>query len=120
MEDAALAKAKVSALMAGFIRDLEGSAFPDASKLDPNTLSLEPGTLRVLPAGADITFSPTSDISGLSQFMKHIQRSISAGAGTPYNLVCDDLEGVNYSSARVGLQNFWRRCAAIRSSILAA
>jgi lambda family phage portal protein len=120
LEDAALAKARTTALFAGFVRDLEGTGFPDTERGNPNDLSLEPGTMRVLPPGTDITFAPTSDMSGLAGFMKHILRSIAAGSGTPYNLIADDLEGVNYSSARVGLQNFWRRCGAIRSSILAA
>jgi lambda family phage portal protein len=54
------------------------------------------------------------------RFFKHILREIAAGSGTPYPLIAEDLEGVNYSSARVGLQQFWRRCDAIRSSILTA
>jgi lambda family phage portal protein len=118
LEDAALAKAKTTALLAGFLKDLDGTAMPDIKAGNPAELSLEPGTIRALPPGADITFSPTSDFTGIGELLKHFLRSIASGTGAPYPLIAENLSDVNYSSARVGLQNFWRRCAAIRSSLL--
>jgi lambda family phage portal protein len=116
VEDAAIMKAKTTALLAGFIRDLEGGSAAD--DLASGELSLEPGTLRRLPPGQDITFSPTSDMSGLNDFLKHMARTIGSGVGVPYELLTGDLSGVNYSSAKLGLEAFKRRCLAIRASLL--
>ena len=112
-QDAAIMKAKVTALMCGFIR---GST--DSADLASGELSMEPGTLRKLPPDADITFSPTSDMDGLNAFLTHMARSISSGVGCPYELVTGDLSNTNYSSARLGLQSFVRRVRAVRSSVL--
>jgi lambda family phage portal protein len=116
-EDAALAKAKVACLLAGFIRSLEGGPGDDLAE---GEMSLEPGVLRRLRAGEDITFSPTGDFEGLNGFLTHTQRSICAGIGVPYELGCADLSTVNYSSAKLGLESFKRRCRALRSSVLEA
>lgn len=116
-EDAAVMKAKVNALVAGFIRDLEGHATDDAINAE---LQWVPGTLRRLRAGEDITWSPTTDMEGLNGFLTHLARSVCAGAGVPFELVTGDLSQVNYSSAKVGLENFKRRCRAIRASVLVA
>ena len=111
-QDAAITKAKVTALMCGFIRGT------DSADLASGELSMEPGTLRKLPPDADITFSPTSDMSEINGFLTHMARSISAGVGAPYELVTGDLSNTNYSSARLGLQSFVRRVKAVRSSVL--
>jgi lambda family phage portal protein len=116
-EDAAVMKAKVNALVAGFIRDLDGHATDDAVNAH---LEWEPGTLRRLRTGEDITWSPTTDMEGLNGFLTHLARSVCAGAGVPFELVTGDLSQVNYSSARVGLQSFNRRVRAVRASVLIA
>jgi lambda family phage portal protein len=113
-QDAAIMKAKTTALLCGFIRNLDGSGEDLAS----GELSLEPGILRRLRQGEDITFSPTSDMDGLNGFLVHMARSIASGAGVPYELACGDLSEVNYSSAKLGLEAFKRRCRAIRASVL--
>ena len=114
-QDAAVMKAKVSCLMAGFIRDLDGAGGGD---LASGELSLEPGVLRRLRAGEDVTFSPTGDFEGLNGFLVHMARSISAGAGVPYEFATGDLSNTNYSSAKYGGEGFKRRCRAIRASVL--
>jgi len=116
LEDAALMKAKTTALLAGFIRDLEGTSATD--DLAFGDLSLEPGTLRRLAPGQDVTFSPTSDMSGLNDFIKHMTRTVSAGSGIPYAILANDLSDTNYSSGKLGLEAFKRRCLAIRASLL--
>jgi len=113
-QDAAIMKAKTTALLAGFIRSLDGGGDDIAA----GELSLEPGTLRRLPQGDDIVFSPTSDMESLNGFLTHMARSIASGAGCPHELVTGDLSQVNYSSAKLGLEAFRRRCKAIRSSVL--
>lgn len=114
-ESAAVTKVKISCLLAGFIRSLEGGPGDDLAE---GELSLEPGVLRRLRAGEDISFSPTSDMESLNGFLTHMTRAISTGAGVPYELAAGDLSQVNYSSAKLGLENFKRRCKAIRASVL--
>jgi lambda family phage portal protein len=116
LEDAALAKAKTTALLAGFITDLEGTS--DTDDLASGDLSLEPGMLRRLPAGQSIQFSPTSDMAGLNDLVKHMARTIGAGSGVPYAILTGDLSDTNYSSGKLGLEAFKRRCLAIRASLL--
>ena len=74
--------------------------------------------LRRLPAGQSIQFSPTSNMAGLNNLVKHMARTIGAGSGVPYAILTGDLSDTNYSSGKLGLEAFKRRCVAIRASIL--
>lgn len=118
LEDALLARINVSALFAGFISDPGGqSGFTD-SAAGPADLSLEPGTMRVLPVGTEVTFPQVPDATGAAEFLRHMVRSVAAGGGIPFELISADLSTVNYSSARLGLEQFKRRCAALQSILL--
>jgi len=116
LEDAALVKAKTSALLCGFIKSLDGSGTTaaDLAAVQP----MEPGALTELPIGTDVSFSPTSDMAGLDSFTKHMVRSIAAGVGLPYALLSGDYSDSNYSSSRLAMQSFIRRVKATRSSLL--
>jgi capsid protein len=52
--------------------------------------------------------------------MRQVLRQIGAGTGIPYELLSGDLSQVNYSSAKAGFSLFYRRCKAIRASLLQA
>lgn len=123
-EDAVLARANTAALFCGFIRDLDnaGSMANDApvnAGATGNQLSMEPGSLRVLPPGTDITFpSNLPDISSMAEFLKHMLRSIASGGGVPSSLLTGDLSDVNYSSSRLGLEQFKRSVVGIQKSLL--
>jgi lambda family phage portal protein len=120
LEDAVLAKARTNALFSGFIRDIDGSSgLTGDTGVDPATLSLEPGALRLLPPGADVTFTPTTDQSGIDGVLKHMLRTTAAGVGAPYELVAGDLSEVNFSSARLGLEAFKRRVGHIQQAHIA-
>jgi capsid protein len=104
LEDAALARANTAALFCGFVRDVDNTSGivgdlhtgPDGKP----TLSMEPGELRRLPPGTDITFPANiPDLAGLGDFLKHMLRSIASGGGVPASLLAGDLSDVNYSSA---------------------
>jgi lambda family phage portal protein len=119
LEDAALKKAQISCLFAGFIRDLDNaSGLAGDGKVDPATLSIEPGSLRVLPGGADVTFTQPSDMQGIDGTLKHMARSACAGASVPYMLASGDLAETSFSSAQVGQQAFRRRIRAFQSNCL--
>ncbi len=108
LSDALLVGAKVSAMLAGFVTDgsaMGGSAFPDAQG-DIADLSLEPGTIRILPAGTDIKFSAPDQAKDGIPFAKLILGQVAAGMGVPTHLLDNDLTGANYSSLRAGLLPF--------------
>ncbi|MGH6866089.1 MAG: phage portal protein [Methyloceanibacter sp.] len=119
LEDAGLTKAKSSALVCGVIRDVDGqsSAVADLNAMMP----LEPGAMvGPLPPGADIAWTPVSDMSALDSFTRHMVRSVAAGVGIPYALLSGDYSDSNYSSSRLAMQSFIRRVKAVRASILTA
>ena len=120
LEDAAIKKAQVAALMTGFVRDVGDSTgiVGEASKIDPAQLSLEPGTLRVLPPGTDVSFTPSTDVSSLAEILRHMARSACAGSGVPYVLAASDLGETNFSSAQIGMTIFKRRMRAFQQNHL--
>lgn len=122
LEDAALVKAKVSTLFAGFVKDLDGSSglAAEATKVDPASISLEPGTLRFLPPMSEVQFTPVADQSTLPDLLRHFQRTIAAGGGLPYEVLSGDMSQVNYSSIRFGFSQFQRRIKAIQGTLLVA
>jgi lambda family phage portal protein len=116
LEDAGLVKAKTSAMLCAFIKSLDGTGTvaEGMEKLMP----MEPGASIELPVGTDVSFTPTSDMQGLGDFTRHMQRTVASGVGLPYELLAGDLSQVNYSSAKLGLEAFKRRVKGIRASIL--
>ncbi len=119
--DALLMREKVAALMTGFIRDPEGTGagFDGEASGSALNVALEPGAMRVLPPGADVTFSGAS--SGLSQsvgFLRAQDREIAAGVGLTYEQLTGDLSEATYSSARVGLLEFRRRAEMLQRVLI--
>lgn len=120
LEDALTTRARVAALFAGFLHDVEGSSGLGTGTVDPQELSMEPGTVRILPAGSTIEFPSLPDSGDAQTLLRHLLRSIAAGCGLPFELVSGDLSQVNYSSAKLGLESFKRRVTALRASLLTA
>jgi len=119
--DALLMQLKVAALVTGFIRDPEGAAagFEGETSASSINVALEPGAMRVLPAGADVAFSnPGQGLSQADQFLKMQDREIAAGVGLTYEALTGDLSGANYSSARVGLLEFRRRAEMLQRVLI--
>jgi len=100
--DAMLMRAKIAALHAGFILDAEGAAPYDGSQ-DGAALevSLEPGSMPVLPPGKAIEFFPLPDQGGAASLMAAQLRLVASGAGVTYEALTGDYSQVNYSSARM-------------------
>lgn len=116
LEDAMLVGAKVSAMLMGFLVDLNATG-PDPLA-DPNlgtqrdsiySGGLEPGTIKRLGFGQDIKFSSPQQVSTSIDLAKLNIRQIAAGLGCPEFLVSGDLSQANYSSLRAGLVTFKRR-----------
>ncbi len=63
----------------------------------------EPGIFETLPAGYKFSsFLPEHPTAQYGAFIKGSLRGVSAGLGVSYNSLANDLEGVNFSSMRVG------------------
>lgn len=121
--DALLMQLKVSSLMTGFIRDPEGGAagFEDGAQGAAVNVSLEPGAMRILPPGADVTFSnPGTGLSQAVEFLRAQDREIAAGTGLTFEQLTGDLGEANYSSARVGLLEFRRRVEMLQRTLIEA
>jgi lambda family phage portal protein len=121
VEDAIIARLHCAALFGGFLHREMGAAGLAESDRHAEGIEngLEPGVVVDL-GESNITFPevPSADVA--PDFLKHMLHEIAAGIGLPYELVVGDLASVNYSSAKVGLENFKRRCCAIRASLLVA
>ncbi|MFB6448935.1 phage portal protein [Bradyrhizobium tunisiense] len=114
--DASIVKLKTTAVLTAFIRDPEGYMLKD----HPLLPMLEPGAIMRLPEGADVQFSPTSDMASLSEVLTHIERMICSGAGVPAFFATGDYGAVNYSAGKLALASFQRRIKAIQHNHLVA
>lgn len=103
---------KVAALHAGFLVDQNGAGEPFEG--DPSDMSLEPGTLRRLPAGFDIRFSSPQQANEVAAFLRFNLQMLAAGLGLPEHMLSGDLTGANYSSLRAGLLPFRQRVEQIQ------
>ncbi len=119
--DALLMQLKTASLITGFVRDPEGGAagFDDGAGAGQINVSLEPGAMRILPPGADVTFSqPGQGLSQAVEFLRAQDREIAAGVGLTFESLTGDLGEANYSSARVGLLEFRRRAEMMQKNLI--
>jgi lambda family phage portal protein len=119
--DAQLMRQKVGALHAGFLYSPDGSAGPYGGEQTGGALEsgLEPGVLKVLPAGFDVRFSDPPELGQeFDAFQRWCLREIASGLGLPFELLTGDLSAVNYSSIRAGLVEFRRRVDTLRKQVL--
>jgi lambda family phage portal protein len=121
IEDALAVGVRVAALHAGFLVDQNGlGQFPFDGDQIGGVMSegLEPGTVRVLPAGYDVKFSTPAQVQQVGDLLSHEIRAIAAGLGVPAHLVDGDLRNANYSSLRASLVAFRQRVEAIQFQTL--
>jgi len=118
--DALAVGIKVSALHAGFVIDANGSgaAFDGTQSGTELDVSLEPGTMRVLPPGLDVRFNTPAAATETAAFLRFSLQALAAGFGLPEHLLSGDLTNANYSSLRAGLLPFRARCEQIQYGCL--
>lgn len=116
--DALAVGVRVAALHAGFLVDQNGTGGPFDGDSDLSAVSLEPGTLRRLPAGFDIKFSSPQQAQQTDAFVKSQIRMLAAGLGLPSHMLDGDLTGANYSSLRAGLLPFRQRVEQCQYHVL--
>ena len=105
-EDATLMKAKISACMAAFVTDLDGSGVAlgesgtDVASEQP-TDTFEPGMILNLPAGKQVTVANPPTTTDHPSYSATALRGVAAGLGVTYEDLCGDYSQVNFSSARM-------------------
>lgn len=107
-EEAAVTKARVAASVMGFFTKSEdgtGYSSNEGTNTDGSLqMGMEPGVWKELPEGVGIeTFDPNAPHEQYGAFVKATLRGISSGLGVNYNMLANDLEGVNFSSIRSGV-----------------
>lgn len=114
--DALLTRAGTAALFTAFVTDVNGTVGTDgtAEQMQP----MEPGATVVLPLGRDVKFPNMPDAGDAIALLKAMARDICAGVGVPYVLATGDLSDTNYSSGKLGIEQFKRRIKAHRASLL--
>lgn len=102
-EEAAVIAARVGASQMGFLKT-EGSEFAfDSEDAQGNPqIEADPGQFPVLPPGMDVaSWNPKYPDSAIDPFVKVLLRGVASGLGVAYHNLSGDMEGVNYSSARI-------------------
>jgi len=103
-EEAELVAARIAAAKMGFFKrtvpDIVAAQESGGELID----EVRPGELYNLPPGVEVEFfDPKHPNTSFSEFQKAILRSVASALGVSYVSLANDLESVNYSSARVGL-----------------
>ncbi|MGB4239024.1 MAG: phage portal protein, partial [Candidatus Hydrothermia bacterium] len=102
-EEAELVAARIAAAKMGFFKRTVSDIVATQESGDLID-EVRPGELYNLPPGVEVEFfDPKHPNSSFSEFQKAILRSVASALGVSYVSLANDLESVNYSSARVGL-----------------
>jgi lambda family phage portal protein len=112
--EAEVTAARVGACQMGIVTNSAGDEFEGEGRNEDETVKLDaqPGGFLQLSQGQDFkSFAPQHPATAFPAFVKEVVRRIAAALGVSYNSLAEDLEGVNFSSIRAGLQNerdMWR------------
>lgn len=106
-EEAAVVAARIGATQMGIITSPDGTPPPlgqnggETTQQDP-VINAEPGTFPVLPRGYTLeSWNPKYPDAAIGPFVKALLRGVSVGLDVAYHNLSGDMEGVNYSSARI-------------------
>lgn len=106
-EEAAVIAARVGAAKMGFFErnpELGGNWNAETDTTGAKITDAEPGTFEELPAGLKFSsWDPRYPDAQVEVFIKAALRGIASGLNVPYHELGNNLEGVNFSSARAGL-----------------
>lgn len=99
-----------------FIKTAMSNAMAGAGEGEGDKVSnVEPGTGEVLPYGQKpVLVDPKFPIEAAAGFKKDNLRAAASGSGAPYHVIGNDLESVNFSSARIGLEAFHDTCKILQ------
>lgn len=79
----------------------------------------EPATGEILDDGLKpVLVDPKFPIEAAEAFKKENLRGVAAGSGSPYHMIGNDLEGVNFSSGRLGENAYHDECKKLQKHII--
>jgi len=112
-EEAELVASRIAANKNIFYKRGDSSEYVGDDSVDGSPIQeQEPGINEILPNGWDIVQNdPQHPTTQFGDFEKAILRGIASGLDVSYNFLANDLEGVNFSSIRAGVQDerdVWR------------
>jgi lambda family phage portal protein len=114
-EHAQLTRIKNATCFVGIISDIDGG--DDFSKEEEDLKTIEPGTFKFAPANKNITFN-TPPVVDQGSYPKDTLLGIATGLEVPYFLLSGDYSQINYSSARMAMNEFYKHIDFIRSHII--
>lgn len=129
MQDATLARQKLSQLFGAFVKRKSGA---DPSEMGPifgkqvhdadereELDEFVPGAIHYLDDEEEVVFSSPPDInSSYSDWLRSELMAVAVGSGVTYEQLTGDLRNVNYSSIRAGLLEFRRRAEALQAQLV--
>lgn len=112
-EDAEITACRLAASTTGvFTRKSEEHGQLETDENGNVDIVANPGSFVIAPEGYDLsTWDPQHPNANYGAFVKGALRKIASGLGLSYNVLANDLEGVNYSSMRSGLgieRDLWK------------
>ena len=116
-QDAQLERQRIAACYVAFVRDTDVPLNTDdqSELLD----KLEPGAIEILPPGKDMSFASPPQPDDDKDFQLSVLRAVASDYGIPYETLTGDLSEVNFSSARMGWNEFARNIDVWRWQMLA-
>ena len=106
--EAELVHARVAASKMAFYTSPAGDGYTgdDIDSDGALVFEAEAGLIEQLPAGMELrTIDWNNPNADMGEFVKSCLRGVAAGLNVSYNSLANDLEGVNYSSIRAGVQD---------------
>ncbi|NDR57127.1 phage portal protein [Pseudoruegeria sp. M32A2M] len=112
-QNAELVRKKTEACMVGIVFGAEDegqqSIAPSVEDSDGNRIEqFEPGLIAYARGGKDIKFNQPGSSAGIREWNMVQMHVIAAGFRVPYALMTGDLSQTNFSSSRVGINEFRR------------
>ena len=94
---------------------MDGEGDDEGAKMS----NVEPGTGEILPYGQKpVLVDPKFPIEAASEFKKDQLRGAAAGSGTAYHMIGNDLADVNFSSGRLGENQFHDTCKMLQNHLI--
>lgn len=125
-ETAEMMRKRLEACLVGVVtggdEDPVGMTMPDGELQKPGVYDstgaivekFEPGMFLHAYGGKDIKFSQPTATAGYDAWKNSNLHTIAAGFRVPHSLLSGRLDGVNYSSSKVGLEHFKRTISALQ------
>lgn len=129
-EQAEIVRKRLEACMVGVVTggddDILGLPVTDGDTQRPGVYDstgaivekFEPGMFLHAAGGKDIKFSQPTATGGYDAYKNSQLHTIAAGFRIPHSLLSGRLDGVNYSSSKVGLEHFKRTMSALQWQII--